>query len=178
MQNVILVDNHDQQIGTCEKLAAHQQGLLHRAFSVFVFRETTDQSLEVLLQQRAATKYHSAGLWSNTCCSHPVPGETVLAAAYRRLQEEFGFQVPLTLVGDFIYKSILENKLIEHEYDHVLIGKYDDQVIQPNPEEISNYQWVRVNELIEIINAQPSHYTTWLKEAFVLALEHKAKLLD
>jgi len=179
MNQVILFDNSDQQIGTCEKLAAHQQGLLHRAFSIFVFRRTADhQHLELLLQQRAQTKYHSGGLWSNTCCSHPKPGETLLTAAYRRLQEEFGFHLPLYNVGSFIYQVALDNKLSEHEYDHVLIGLYNDEVIKPNPEEIQDYRWINVTELMASISANPGHYTSWLKEAFTLALANKSVLTN
>lgn len=178
MNNVILVDTDDHQIGVCEKLAAHQQGLLHRAFSIFVFREADDGQLEVLLQQRAADKYHSAGLWSNACCSHPKPGETVLTAARRRLQEEFGFCTPLKQVGSFIYNATLDHGMTEYEYDHVLVGMFDDETIQPNPEEISNYQWVNIKKLIASVNKQPKLYTAWLKEAFTLTLEHKAILLE
>ena len=171
-QHVILVDDQDHQTGTSEKLAAHEQGLLHRAFSAFVFRQQ-DGELQLLLQQRAADKYHSGGLWTNTCCSHPKPGETVLGAAHRRMQEEFGFDVMLHPAGSFIYKTLFEQGLSEHEYDHVLIGNYQGEDIKPNPEEISNYQWVSVYSLVKSMKKQPENYTAWLKEALNIALEQK-----
>lgn len=176
MQNtVILVDEADQQIGSAEKLSAHEQGLLHRAFSIFVFR-LVDKEHEVLLQQRAASKYHSANLWTNTCCSHPLPGETVLGAAHRRLQEEFGFTVPLQTAGNFIYKAQLDQGLTEYEYDHVLIGLYSNETIAPNPEEISNYQWVNIKNLRQAIKDSPAEYTAWLPEALGIALEQRTTL--
>lgn len=173
--NVILVDEADQQVGTAEKLSAHEQGLLHRAFSVFIFR-LIDNEYEVLLQQRAASKYHSANLWTNTCCSHPLPGETVLGAAHRRLQEEFGFTVSLQVAGNFIYKAELDQGLTEFEYDHVLIGHYHDEIIEPNPEEISNYQWVNIKDVLQAIKETPEEYTAWLSEALGIALEQRANL--
>ncbi len=170
MSHVILVDHHDQPIGRCDKLLAHQQGLLHRAFSIFVFRRRVG-ILELLLQQRAATKYHSAGLWSNTCCSHPEPGETTIAAAYRRLAEEFGFTLPLKIAGHFIYQVKLNDELTEYEFDHVFVGIYDNQTIQPNPIEIQAYQWVNAHELTSLIDRNPGQYSAWLREAVMIALQ-------
>ena len=168
MSHVILVDHHDQPIGRCDKLLAHQQGLLHRAFSIFVFRRRVG-ILELLLQQRAATKYHSAGLWSNTCCSHPQAGETTIAAAQRRLEEEFGFTLPLNMIGHFIYHVELNDGLTEYEFDHVLIGMYDNETIQPDPTEIQAYQWVNAQELISLIDRNPGQYSAWLREAAMIA---------
>ena len=121
MEEVILVDEHDREIGSGEKLQIHQEGKLHRAFSVLVF----NWKQELLLQKRKETKYHSGGLWTNTCCSHPRPGELTLEAAQRRLHEEMGLTCPLREVGNFIYRAEFENGLIEHEYDHVLAGSSD-----------------------------------------------------
>src|SRR6187397_1234836 len=123
-QEVILVTETDEPIGTMDKIRAHTDGLLHRAFSIFIF----DNKGRMLLQQRSSEKYHGARLWSNTCCSHPYPDENVEEAALRRLQEEMGFTTPLSKLFEFKYKAEVENNLIEHEYDHVFIGKYDGKV--------------------------------------------------
>ena len=131
---VILVDEQDQEIGVMEKMEAHRQGLLHRAFSVFIFNEKG----EMLLQQRSLDKYHSGGLWTNACCSHPRPGEDIQRAAQRRLHEELGFVTSIEEIFDFIYKSPFDNGLTEHEFDHVFIGVYDD-VIEPNQKEVKDF---------------------------------------
>lgn len=166
---VILVDELDQQTGTAEKLFAHQNNLLHRAFSVFIFRSGTS-SPEVLLQQRALGKYHSPGLWTNTCCSHPRPGEAVLAAGQRRLNEEMGFSVPLRDVGWFRYQAAFDNGLSEHEVDHVLVGMADaGLVFTPNPAEVHAWQWVGIAELEQAIKRHPESYTPWLAEALSIA---------
>ena len=123
-QKVILVDDRDNEIGTMEKMEAHYTPNLHRAFSVFVFNTRG----QMLLQQRAKTKYHSGGLWTNTCCSHPYPGEEIEAAATRRLEQEMGFTTPLTKAFDFIYQATFDNGLTEYEFDHVFIGEYDGDV--------------------------------------------------
>src|SRR5689334_9028970 len=117
---VILVDEQDNPLGFAEKLTAHQQGLCHRAFSVFVLRKNPEW--EILLQQRAQDKYHSPNLWTNTCCSHPLPGETIQSAAERRLKEECGISLPLTIIGRFHYIAELDNGLTENEVDYVLLG--------------------------------------------------------
>ena len=136
-EQVILVNEKDEPIGLMGKMEAHEKGLLHRAFSVFVF----NSKQEVLLQQRAACKYHSPNLWTNTCCSHPRAGETNQQAGERRLQEEMGLQVPLREVFSFIYKAPFDNGLTEHEYDHVLVG-YSDAQPQINPEEVASWKWL------------------------------------
>lgn len=166
---VILVDEHDQQTGTAEKLLAHQQNLLHRAFSIFIFRDATRQ--DVLLQQRALSKYHSPGLWTNTCCSHPRPGESVLEAGERRLQEEFGFTASLIDVGSFHYNVPFANGLWENELDHVLVGVLPpDAAIKPNPDEIEAYRWVAVEELQHQLSVNPGMFTPWLLLALELAV--------
>lgn len=154
--SVVLVNERDEAIGTMEKMEAHEKGLLHRAFSVFVFNK---EGL-LLLQRRAFTKYHSAGLWTNTCCSHPFPGEAVADAAVRRLREELGFTTPLTKVFDFQYEAAFDNGLIEHEFDHVFVGTYDG-VIEPNPEEVHEIKYVSLQEVADDMKANPQLYTAW-----------------
>jgi isopentenyl-diphosphate delta-isomerase type 1 len=162
-ENVILVDEHDQPIGIEEKLAAHRAGKLHRAFSVFIVRNFND-NVEILLQQRQLHKYHSPGLWTNTCCSHPRPGESIEAAATRRLYEEMGIKSNLQAIGHFIYKAPFDNGLIEHELDHVLIGECHTP-FQVNPEEVAATRWVPWQTLEADIESHPEHYTAWLKPA-------------
>lgn len=156
---VILVDEQDNETGTMAKLEAHQKGLLHRAFSILVI----NQKNEILLQQRAMGKYHSEGLWTNTCCSHPKPGETIEIAAHRRLQEEMGFDCSLEPAFSFIYKATLENQLLEHELDHVLVGKFEGKPI-PNPQEVMNYRWISFKDLKEEIQLIPNNFTYWFKK--------------
>lgn len=157
---VILVDENDHEIGVMEKLQAHQQGLLHRAFSVFIFNDKE----ELLLQQRALSKYHSAGLWTNACCSHQRPTETTLDAANRRLFEEMGLVCDLKILTSFIYKTPFNNGLIEHEYDYILIGKTNSHPII-NKKEVENYKWISKIELQEDIKSNPDLYTSWFKIA-------------
>ena len=160
-EQVILVNEKDEPIGLMGKMEAHEKGLLHRAFSVFVF----NSKQEVLLQQRAACKYHSPNLWTNTCCSHPRAGETNQQAGERRLQEEMGLQVPLQEVFSFIYKAPFDNGLTEHEYDHVLIG-YSDAQPQINPEEVATWKWLSLEAIKEDILQAPERYTAWFKIIF------------
>ncbi len=155
---VILVDADGSPIGSAEKMAAHREGRLHRAFSVFILNAAG----QMLLQQRASDKYHSGGLWSNACCSHPRPGESVLDAAHRRLQEELGVDCPLDEVFRFTYRAALDNDLTEHEYDHVLIGTCDAQPA-PNPQEVAGWRWVDLPELLHDIHHNPQRYTVWFK---------------
>ena len=161
MEQVILVDEQDQAIGACEKMAAHEQGLLHRAFSVFIFNSRG----RLLLQQRAKGKYHSGGLWTNTCCSHPRPGETLEDAAYRRLQEEMGFQTELSQAFSFIYRATLDKELIEHEVDHVFTGIYEGEVL-PNNEEAMDHSYMDMAQLEESLERFPDKFTIWLRIAF------------
>ncbi|MBD0402685.1 isopentenyl-diphosphate Delta-isomerase [Flammeovirga sp. EKP202] len=160
--DVILVDKNDQQIGVMEKLQAHVEGKLHRAFSVFIFNNEG----KLLLQQRALTKYHSGGLWTNTCCSHPKPGEEVHEGAHRRLVEEMGFNTEIEWVDHVLYKAAFGNGLIEHEYDHVFVGYYDG-IIKPNPEEVESIRWIDIAELETWMKKKPSDFTAW----FGLCLE-------
>jgi len=164
---VILVDEQDQELGSTEKLQAHREGLLHRAFSVLIFRQ--EAQLEVLLQQRAASKYHSPNLWTNACCSHPRPGEAILEAATRRLEEELGLSLALRQVGQFQYRAEFSNGLTENELDHVLVGQYQNEPITPNPKEVQAYQWLAVPDLRQDLEQQPEKYTPWLKKALALA---------
>jgi len=159
--DVILVDEHDVPTGTMEKMEVHQKALLHRAFSVFIFNEKG----EMLLHKRANKKYHSGGLWTNACCSHPKPGEETATAASIRLQEEMGFNTPITKAFDFVYKAPFDNGLTEHEFDHVFIGTYDGDIV-PNPEEVSDYCFKTVEEIRSSIQSHPQKYTEWFKIAF------------
>lgn len=164
---VILVDDQDREIGLAEKLSAHEKNLLHRAFSVFIFRKTP--RLELLLQQRSLSKYHSPGLWTNTCCSHPRQGENVIAAGERRLQEELGLQTTLRDLGWFYYNAHFPNGLAEHEIDHVLIGTVPEEVvITPHPQEIHSYRWVTLEDLKQEMKANPDQFTPWLEKALTL----------
>ena len=159
--DVILVDEHDVQTGIMEKMEVHQKALLHRAFSIFIFNEKG----EMLLHKRAEKKYHSGGLWTNACCSHPQPGEETLAAAQMRLQQEMGFNTELKKAFDFIYKAPFDNGLTEHEFDHVFIGTYDGDIV-PNTEEVSDYCFKPVGEIKNLIQSHPQKYTEWFKIAF------------
>jgi isopentenyl-diphosphate delta-isomerase type 1 len=169
IERVILVDEQDQELGSEEKLRAHQLGLLHRAFSVLVFRKQVTH-LEVLLQQRHPDKYHCGGLWTNTCCSHPRPGETILQAGARRLWEEMQVDSPLTVAGRFLYKASLDNDLIEHELDYVLIGYSKTDKINFNTDEVQDYAWVDVDELAQDLSNNSVRYTPWFKQALEVAL--------
>lgn len=166
---VILVDENDLALGFCEKLAAHVEGgKLHRAFSVFVFNPQG----ELLLQQRAAGKYHFGRLWTNTCCSHPRPGETTQAAAQRRLCEELGFTTALTEVGHFIYRANdPASGLTEHELDHVFVGQFEAEP-QPNPDEVLAYRWQALDSVQLELEAHPERFTPWFPLALAFVQEH------
>jgi len=159
-EEVILVDENDQPIGTMEKLEAHHKGVLHRAFSVFVFNSAG----ELMLQRRAAHKYHSPGLWTNTCCSHPRMGETAEEAAHRRLVEEMGFDCDLEYGFHFIYKKQV-GELIEHELDHVFLGTFDGEP-NLNPEETDGWRMMGLDQVATDMEANPDHYTEWFKICF------------
>jgi isopentenyl-diphosphate delta-isomerase len=158
--HVILVNEKDEPLGSMDKLEVHQKGLLHRAFSVFVFNDAG----QLLLQRRANNKYHSANLWTNTCCSHPYLQENTLDAARRRLKEEMGIDIDLEKKFDFIYQAKLDNGLTEHEFDHVYVGHYNGHPTL-NPAEASEYRWVEIRELKIEIKLQPEEFTEWLKIA-------------
>lgn len=161
-ERVILVDQHDVAVGEAEKLDAHRSGALHRAFSVFVI----DREGRVLLHRRAESKYHSGGLWSNTCCGHPRPGEDTRAAAARRLEQEMGFRCGLEPAGAFVYRAQV-GELVEHEYDHVFVGRFDGKP-RPDPAEVAEWRWVRPDELAGDLRARPERYTVWLPQALLL----------
>jgi isopentenyl-diphosphate Delta-isomerase len=163
MEEVILVDESDNPIGTCEKLAAHENGgQLHRAFSVFIFHPDG----RLMLQQRAQDKYHFGGLWTNTCCSHPRPAELTLDAATRRLQEEMGFVVPLVEKTVFTYRATdAETGLTEHEIDHVFVGIFDGEP-SLNPREVMDWQWVEPANLTQDLQENPARYTPWFPIAY------------
>ncbi len=157
LDQVILVDSQDKAIGTAEKLKAHEEGKLHRAFSIFVFNSKN----ELLLQQRAKSKYHSGGLWTNTCCSHPNPIEPIEKTIHDRLQFEMGFDSELKHLFAFEYRAEFENGLIEHEYDHVFLGNYENNP-NPNPDEVEDYKWISWSDLQTDLKQNPSKYTAWL----------------
>lgn len=160
-EKVILVNPQDEPIGTMEKIEAHEKALLHRAFSVFVLNEKG----EIMLQQRAAHKYHSPLLWTNTCCSHQREGENNIAAGKRRLQEEMGFSTELKELFSFIYKAPFDNGLTEHELDHVMIGHYEDAP-QINPEEVAQWKWMHPDAIKSDMERHPDQYTAWFKIIF------------
>lgn len=162
MEFVILVDEQDNAIGTMEKQQAHVEGVLHRAFSIFIF----NSEKKLLLQKRASTKYHCAGLWTNTCCSHPRENETVLEAANRRLQEEMGMSCDLNSIFSFVYKAEFENGLTEHEFDHVFFGQ-SDETPSLNLEEVEDFRYVGMEELQAEIKERPESFTPW----FLIALD-------
>ena len=161
MEQVVLVNERDEELGLMEKMEAHEKALLHRAFSVFVF----NQKGELLLQQRALDKYHSGGLWTNTCCSHPRPNELVADAASRRLQEEMGFNTPLEKVFDFIYQASFDNGLTEHEFDHVFVGYYDGD-IRVNPDEVNDYTFRSMESIQESLLKHDGLFTAWFEIIF------------
>ncbi len=158
---VILVDEQDNPVGAEEKIKAHREGLLHRAFSIFIFNKKG----EMLLQQRAKDKYHSGGLWTNACCSHPVPGEKTADAAARRLKEELGFTTPLKKEFDFVYKTDFDNGLTEYEFDHVFTGIFEGQV-RYNKEEVMDICYKTVPDISAALQSHPQEYTAWFRLAF------------
>ena len=160
-ENVILVNEQDEAIGLMPKMEAHEKAVLHRAFSVFVFNAKG----ELMLQQRALHKYHSPGLWTNTCCSHQREGETNLAAGARRLQEEMGFVVPLKELFSFIYKAPFDNGLTEHELDHVMVG-YSEVTPIINEDEVAAWKWMAMDDIATEMKVLPEQYTEWFKIIF------------
>jgi isopentenyl-diphosphate delta-isomerase len=161
MEEVILVNEHDEPVGTMEKMEAHLKAVLHRAFSVFVFNDKG----EMLLQQRADTKYHSGGLWTNACCSHPRPGERTEDAALRRLQEELGFLTPIQKAFSFTYKVPFENGLTENEFDHVYVGHFDGK-INPVAAEVQDFCYKKLEDISESLQSHPQKYTAWFHLAY------------
>jgi isopentenyl-diphosphate delta-isomerase len=162
-EHVVLVDERDREIGTAPKLDAHQSGALHRAFSVVLF----DRAGRMLLQRRARSKYHSGGLWANTCCGHPRPGEPVTDAARRRLSEEMGVTAALVPVGSFRYRARLGD-LEEHEFDHVLVGRFDGTPA-PDPEEVEAWRWLSPADAARELSASPAAFAVWFRQVLELA---------
>jgi isopentenyl-diphosphate delta-isomerase len=168
MDYVVLVDSQDNELGKMEKLEAHEKGLLHRAFSIFLFNSKG----EMLIQQRALSKYHSPGLWTNACCSHPAPNESIIQAGNRRLKEELGLSTELVDAFNFEYRETFENNLTEHELDHVLVG-YSEQNPILNKQEAKDYRWITWANLLEEINLNPEDFTIWFK---IILTKHIEKL--
>jgi isopentenyl-diphosphate delta-isomerase len=164
---VVLVDVKDKPIGTMEKMEAHVKGVLHRAFSVFIFNEDG----ELMLQQRAFSKYHTPGLWTNTCCSHPREGEKTDDAAHRRILEEMGFDCEFEEAFTFTYKADVGQGLTEHEFDHVFIGRSNITPII-NPEEVNDWKYMKLEDIKSDIQTNPSSYTVWFKIAFDEVMDH------
>lgn len=163
LSHVVLVDSLDREIGTMEKLEAHKRGLLHRAFSVFLF----DQTGRMLIHRRAQSKYHSGGLWTNACCSHPLPGETIEDAAVRRVSEELGITATPVRKSQFIYRCAFENGLVEHELDHVLSAEIKADVdIQVHPEEVADWQFIKTDALSTWLDEKPDEFTVWFRLAW------------
>lgn len=169
-EQVLLVNEKDEVVGTMGKMEAHEKALLHRAFSVFVLNKKG----EVMLQQRAAHKYHSPGLWTNTCCSHQREGESNIDAGKRRLDEEMGFRTELEELFSFIYKAPFDNGLTEHEFDHVMLGYYEDDP-DPNPDEVSDWKWMAPDKIRDDMDAKPENYTAWFRIIFDRFHQHIQK---
>jgi len=178
---VVLVDGKDQEIGLAEKILAHEKNLLHRAFSVFVFRQkptaslndTPLQRVELLLQQRAFHKYHSGGLWTNTCCSHPCANENIVKAGERRLREELGISTSLKNLGWFHYMAYFPNGMFENEIDYVLVGMLPaDDKVNPHPDEVHAYRWIGIAELEHEIVTDHTQFTPWLTTALEMVKAH------
>lgn len=168
MDYVVLVDSQDNELGKMEKLEAHEKGILHRAFSIFLFNSKG----EMLIQQRALSKYHSPGLWTNACCSHPAPNESIIQAGNRRLKEELGLSTELVDAFNFEYRETFENNLTEHELDHVLVGYSEENPIL-NQEEAKDYRWITWANLLEEIDLNPENFTIWFK---IILTKHIEKL--
>lgn len=166
---VVLVNEKDEKVGLMPKMEAHEKALLHRAFSVFVFNDEN----ELLLQQRALDKYHSPGLWTNTCCSHQRDGENNINAGKRRLMEEMGFVTDLKEVMSFIYKASFDNGLTEHEFDHIMVGTFNG-LPKINPKEVANWKWMPLEEVKTDIEKHPENYTAWFRIIFEKFYQHLA----
>ncbi len=169
-RELILVDENDAVVGYGEKMKTHEEGALHRAFSLFVLNDDD----QLLLQRRALEKYHSGGLWANTCCSHPYRGEDIGQTIHERLQEEMGFDCELQPLFTFIYRAELDNGMTEHEFDHVFIGRYNEPPA-PNPDEVCEWKWMPLDGLREEMERSPHTYAYWLRAAYPRFLEEYRK---
>lgn len=170
VSHVILVDQFDNELGTMEKLEAHEKGVLHRAFSIFLFN---DQG-EMLLQKRASEKYHCGDLWSNTCCSHPVKDVALQTCIQAKLHQEMGISAPVEKAFDFTYRAEMANGLIEHEYDHIYVGHFNG-IPSPNPAEVSEWRFASMDEIGRDLCARPERYTVWFRLLFDPLSRHYAK---
>lgn len=171
IEQVILIDKYDNQIGQVEKLYAHQLGLLHRAFSIFIYRNQGNQ-IEYLLQKRNILKYHSGGLWTNSCCGHQRPGELLEHEASRRLQEEMGINSELLKIAKYYYKADVGNNLIEHEVDHVFLGQWRGDPILPDPKEAEDYRWISSGDIDNELLENPEHFTAWFHGVYNIVNKH------
>ncbi|MCA1751977.1 MAG: isopentenyl-diphosphate Delta-isomerase [Cryomorphaceae bacterium] len=169
--HVILVDAEDREIGTMEKLEAHKKGLLHRAFSIFLFN---DQG-EMLIHRRALSKYHCGGQWSNTCCSHPIKGKALNDCLSTKLHQEMGITAELEKAFEFTYRAEMENGLIEHEYDHVFIGRYKDTP-RPNPREVCDWRYAPIDDVSAEMRSNPEKFTPWFRMLFDSVASHYATI--
>lgn len=167
LEQVILVNEQDEKIGLMEKIEAHEKALLHRAFSVFIINDKE----EILLQQRALSKYHSPGLWTNTCCSHQRDGESNIQAGKRRLMEEMGMKAPLEELFSFIYIAPFDNGLTEHEFDHVMVGYSNENPVM-NPDEVASFKWMTATAIKKDMDVHPELYTAWFKIIFDKYYKH------
>jgi len=172
VEYVILVNKNDLPLGTMEKMEAHEKGILHRAFSVFIF----NKERKVLLQRRSLEKYHSPGLWTNTVCSHPRAGEKPVDAAHRRLVEEMGFDTEVEKLFSFVYNADVGEGLREYEYDHVFTG-VSNTIRKPNPEEVGDWKYMDFDELVSDVQKNPENYTVWFRIALKEVEKQKSKLL-
>ena len=175
MSDLILVDVNDNIVGTAEKMAVHKAGNLHRAFSAFIFRLQSND-LQVLLQKRQTNKYHSGGLWTNSCCGHPGIQETTISASQRRVTEELGINVELFELGTFIYKKEFFNGLVEHELDHVLFGIYQNDIITPDPNEVEDFKWVSILKFEDVMQKSAQEFTVWLPLAWEIVKDNFSKI--
>jgi isopentenyl-diphosphate Delta-isomerase len=173
MEELILVDEQDNEIGTAEKILAHEKGLLHRAFSIFIFND----NCELMLQKRAISKYHSGGLWTNTCCSHPRPRESLVDATSRRLMEEMGIKCMLSRRFSFIYKAKLDKGLTEYELDHVFFGIFNSEP-KLNPKEAENWKFISLSNLLLDVENNPNKYTYWLCDVLPKISEEAKKFFN
>ncbi len=172
VEYVILVNKNDLPLGTMEKMEAHEKGILHRAFSVFIFNKEG----KILLQRRSLDKYHSSGLWTNTVCSHPRAGEKIVDAVHRRLVEEMGIDADVERLFSFVYNADVGDGLREHEYDHVFIG-VSNTIPKPNPEEVGDWKYMDFDALVSDVQKHPEKYTVWFRIALKEVEKHKSKLL-
>lgn len=177
---VILVDDYDQPIGQAEKHFAHEQGFLHRAISVVVYRYQPDNGLEVLMQKRAACKYHAPNCWSNSCCSHPHPKESIYDAAHRRLKEELGLTLPIVYLDRLKYEAKVSETMTEHEIDHIFVARDNGQSIHLNPEEVSDVKWVKLADFKSSMQAFKKGHdvSPWCHWVMQVILNHQPKILS